>query len=79
MKMDVSMKKEVAEDLITYKLRRIQALIEETLTRWNETSAELFLQKAKDGRHENAENDAIALKQLLLEEEKLQSLLNEIR
>lgn len=73
------MKKEVAEELITYKLRRIQILIEEILTRWNETSAQPFLQKAKDGRHENAESDAIALKQLLLEEEKLQALLSDIK
>jgi len=77
--MDVSLKKEVAEELITYKLRRIQILIEEILTRWNETSAQQFLQKAKDGRHENAESDAIALKQLLLEEEKLQALLSDIK
>lgn len=72
------MKKEVAEELITYKLRQIQAVIEEILTRWNETSAEQFLQKAKDGRHENAENDAIDLRQLLIEEEKLQTLLNKL-
>ena len=77
--MDVSMKKEVAEDLISYKLRQIQELIEDTLTRWNETSAEQFLQKAKDGRHENAENDAIALRQLLLEEEKLSKLLENLK
>lgn len=72
------MKKEEAEELITYKLRQIQAEIEEILARWNETSAEQFLQKARDGRHENAENDAIDLRQLLLEEEKLQALLNKI-
>ena len=72
------MKKEEAEELITYKLRQIQAEIEEILARWNEASAEQFLQKARDGRYENAENDAIDLRQLLLEEEKLQALLNKI-
>ncbi len=76
--MNVSMKKELAEELITYKLRQIQAEIEEILSRWNETSAEQFLQKARDGRHENAENDAIDLRQLLLEEEKLQTLMNKL-
>ncbi len=76
--MNVSMKKEVAEELIIFKLRRIQTSIEDILARWNETSAEEFLQKAKDGRHENAENDAIGLRQLLLEEEKLQTLLKEL-
>ncbi len=76
--MNVSMKKEVAEELIIFKLRRIQTSIEDILARWNETLAEEFLQKAKDGRHENAENDAIGLRQLLLEEEKLQTLLKEL-
>jgi len=76
--MNVSMKKEVAEELIIFKLRRIQTSIEDILARWNETTAEEFLQKAKDGRHENAENDAIGLRQLLLEEEKLQTLLKEL-
>lgn len=76
--MDVSMKKEVAEELITYKLRRIQTIIEEILTRWKEQTADKFLQKAKDGTYENAENDAIDLRQLLLEEEKLQRLLKEL-
>ena len=77
--MDISMKKEIAEELITYKLRRIQSIIEEILIRWNETSADKFLQKAKDGTYEEAENDAIDLRQLLLEEEKLQKLLEELR
>ena len=76
--MNVSLKKEVAEELITYKLRQIQLEIEEILARWNETSAEAFIQKARDGRYENAENDAIDLRQLLLEEEKLQTLLNKL-
>lgn len=76
--MNVSIKKEVVEDLITFKLRRIKDSIEEILTRWNETSAEAFIQKARDGTHENAEMDAIGLRQLLHEEEKLQKLLNEL-
>jgi len=76
--MDVSLKKEVAEELITYKLRRIQSIIEETLTRWKEKSIEEFLQKAKEGILQEAENDAIELKQLVSEEEKLQNLLKKL-
>ncbi len=74
-KMNVSMKKEVAEELVTFKLKQIQILIEEILQRWNEKVIEDFLEKAKDGTLHEAENDAIELKQLVFEEEKLQNLL----
>ncbi|MGC9781228.1 MAG: hypothetical protein HZR80_18445 [Candidatus Heimdallarchaeota archaeon] len=77
--MDVSLKKEVAEELITYKLRRIQAIIEDILSRWKEKTIEEFLEKAKDGTLQEAENDAIELKQLVNEEEKLQNLLKKLR
>jgi hypothetical protein len=73
--MNVSMKKEVAEELVTFKLRQIQTLIEEILERWKEKVIEEFLEKAKDGTLQEAENDAIELKQLVFEEEKLQNLL----
>ncbi|MCE7743671.1 MAG: hypothetical protein GPJ52_00905 [Candidatus Heimdallarchaeota archaeon] len=72
------MKKEVAEELITYKLRRIQSIIEDILSRWKEKSIEEFLQKAKEGILLEAENDAIELKQLVSEEEKLQNLLKKL-
>ncbi len=76
--MDVRLKKEVAEELITYKLRRIQSIIEDILSRWKEKSIEEFLQKAKEGILLEAENDAIELKQLVSEEEKLQNLLKKL-
>ena len=76
--MDVRLDKEVAEELIIYKLRRIQELISDILTRWNETVADSFLRKARDGTYAEAENDAIELRQLLLEEEKLQKLLESL-
>ncbi len=76
--MNVSMKKEVAEELVTFKLRQIQILIEEILQRWNEKVIEDFLEKAKDGTLHEAENDAIELKQLVFEEEKLQNLLKKL-
>jgi len=76
--MTVILEKEVAEDLITYKLRRIQGLISEILARWNETLVESFLTKARNGTYCEAENDAIDLQQLLLEEKKLVGLLKNI-
>ncbi len=68
------MDKNVAEDLISYKLRNIQEHIDKILKRWNETEALAFLEKAKNGTYSEAENDAIDLKQLLLEEKKLNKL-----
>jgi len=56
----------------------VKNLIADILKRWNEDSAENFLKKAKDGTYSEAENDAIDLKQLLLDEKKLLKLLNEI-
>lgn len=73
--MNVSMKKEIAEELITFKLRQIQSIIEDILLRWKEDSIDDFLEKAKDGTLEEAENDAVELKQLIFEEEKLQKML----
>lgn len=76
--MKVYMEKDVAEDLISFKLRNIQEQINKILKRWNETNASVFLKKAKNGTYSEAENDAIDLKQLLLEEQKLRSLLKSI-
>ena len=72
--MKVNLDKDVAEDLISYKLRNIQEHINEILKRWNENTASVFLEKAKNGTYSEAENDAIDLKQLLLEEKKLNKL-----
>ena len=74
--MKVYLEKEVAEDLIGYKLRNIQENIKKILKRWNETESSIFLKKAKNGTYSEAENDAIDLKQLLLEENKLNNLMN---
>ena len=71
----VSIEKEILENLVSFKLKRIQTIIQEILNRWNENSTTLFIKKARNGTYENAENDAIELRQLLLEEKKLNELL----
>ncbi|MHA1490210.1 MAG: hypothetical protein ACTSRI_11220 [Promethearchaeota archaeon] len=76
--MKVSLDKDIAEDLISYKLRNIQEYINKILKRWNENEAETFLEKAKNGSYSEAENDAIDLKQLLLEEKNLNELFNSL-
>ena len=67
--------KEILENLVSFKLNRIQTIIQEILDRWKENSTTLFIEKARNGTYENAENDAIELRQLLLEEKKLNELL----
>ena len=76
--MKVYIDKDVAEDLIGYKLRNIQDHINKILERWNESEASTFLTKAKNGTYLEAENDAIDLKQLLIEEAKLRKLINSL-
>ena len=70
--------KAIVEDLINFKLKRIQTFISEILDRWKEISATVFIEKARNGIYEDAENDAIELRQLLAEENKLKTLLQKI-
>ena len=74
----VKLDKSLAEDLITSKMRLLQQHINEILNRWNETSSKEFLEKAKTGVHENAEDDAIELRQILADYTKLQEILNKL-
>ncbi len=74
----ISIEKEILENLVSFKLKRIQTIIQEFLDRWKENSTMLFIEKARNGTYENAENDAIELRQLLLEEKKLNDLLKTI-
>ena len=75
----VSLKKNTAIELVSYKLRNIRKEIEKILPRWNETSAQNFLNNAQIGKYSEAENDAIDLKQLLLEEKKLKNLMENFK
>ena len=74
--MKVYIDRDVAEDLVSYKLRNIQENINKILKRWDETEASIFLEKAKNGTYSEAENDAIDLKQFLLDEKQLNELIN---
>jgi len=74
----VKLDKSLAEDLITSKMRLLQQYINEILNRWNETSSKEFLEKAKTDVHENAEDDAIELRQILADYTKLQEILNKL-
>jgi len=74
----VKLDKSLAEDLITSKMRLLQQYINDILNCWNETSSKDFLEKAKTGFHENVEDDAIELRQMLANYTKLQEILNKL-
>ncbi len=74
----VKLDKTLAEDLITSKLGILKRYIDEILTRYNESSSIEFLEKAPKGIYKNAEDDAVELRQLLLEYTKLQEILNKL-
>jgi hypothetical protein len=74
----VKLDKSLAEDLITSKMRLFQQYINEILDRWNESSSKEFLEKARTGVHENAEDDAIELRQILADYTNLHEILNKL-
>lgn len=75
----IKVDRDVLVDLARFKMNRLRAVIDEILHRWNEDSAHVFIDKARRGIHEEAENDAIEMRQLLLEERKLRDLLRRVQ
>jgi hypothetical protein len=73
----VSLKKELAEDLINSKLREIHEEIEKILQNWKYESIQVFLNDSKSGKIRNAEDDAIVLQNLLDDQQELHQIKNE--
>ena len=73
----VTLDKEVAEDLVNTKLRIITEDINEILQKWNYTSVQLFLDDARSSKLRYAEDDAIVLRNLLDEKEELYKIKKE--
>ena len=76
--MDVSIERETAKELISFKLHHIQDLIHSILNKWDQENTDDFISKAKSGLLENAEMDAITMRQLILDYERLKELLDSI-
>jgi hypothetical protein len=74
----VKLDKELAEDLINTKLGILKQYIDEILARYSESSPEEFLEKARTGVYEEAEDDAIELRQLLFDYTKLKERLRNL-
>jgi hypothetical protein len=71
---EITLDKAVVEEVVTTKMRVLQQYIDEMLQRWNEPSAKSFLENARNGVYKNDEDDAVELRQLLLDYKKYQNL-----
>ena len=71
---NVSLEKELAEELIDLKLKYLQDEIQQILARWEYHSATDFLEHARNGTLAEAEDDAITLRHLLDQREELFAL-----
>jgi hypothetical protein len=74
----VTLDKAIAEELITSKIQLLQQFIDEILHRWNEPSTKDFLERARTGEIVNAEEDAVELRQLMLDYQKYRDLLTQL-
>lgn len=77
--MTVTLEDEIAKDLIKFKLKSVQDTLSKILKDWNQENAEDFIEKAKSGELAEAEMDAITVRQLINDIEKLESLLKSIK
>jgi len=77
--MSVSIEKETARELITFKLKHIQEEIQAILNKWEEDNTDDFISKAKSDILENAEMDAISVRQLVADYKRLKDLLESIK
>ena len=75
---EVSLEKSTAINLVRFKLGSLRSEIEKILQKWNEELVQTFLEKAKNGTYEEAENDAIDLRQMVKAEKEMQNLLDKI-
>ena len=76
--MNVEIKQETAQELIKFKLEHLSKLINKILEKWNEENVDDFINKARSGVLQNAEMDAISLKQIEADYQRLKNLLNSI-
>ena len=76
--MDISIERETVEELISFKLHHIQELIHSILDKWDEDNTDDFISKAKSGILNDAEMDAISMRQLVVNYQKLKELLDSI-
>ena len=72
----VTMDRALAEELIDMKLSFLQNEIQQILSKWNYQAAEDFLEHARNGTLEEAEDDAITLRHLFDQLDELRGIKN---
>ncbi|MHA1489287.1 MAG: hypothetical protein ACTSRI_06495 [Promethearchaeota archaeon] len=76
--MNVSIERENVKELITFKLQHTQDLIRSIINKWDMDNFDDFMTKAKSGELENAEMDAISVRQLITDYNRLKDLLDTV-
>ncbi|MHA1659677.1 MAG: hypothetical protein ACTSUT_11220 [Promethearchaeota archaeon] len=76
--MNVSIERETVKELITFKLQHTQDLIRSIINKWDMDNFDDFMTKAKSGELENAEMDAISVRQLITDYNRLKDLLDTV-
>ncbi len=76
--MTVEIEEKVVKDLISFKLQHIQKNIDLILEKWKEDTTDEFIKKGRTGELENAEMDAISVRQMLADYKRLRKLLDSI-
>jgi hypothetical protein len=70
----IPVEKELLEELIDFKLSFLFEEIDKILSKWKYEESSKFLQEARNGTIEEAEDDAITLRHLLDQREELLTL-----
>jgi len=76
--LNVSIERENVKELITFKLQHTQDLIRSIINKWDMDNFDDFMTKAKSGELENAEMDAISVRQLITDYNRLKDLLDTV-
>ena len=78
MNMSVKIERKTLQELIVFKLQHIQNLMRSILEKWKEENSEDFILKAKNGELKDAEMDAITMRQLLADYDRLKNIYDSI-
>ena len=77
--MSITLDSNLAEELVKFKLKSIQNTINTILEKWHESNTDDFIQKARMGEFPNAELDAITIRQLTVDLDRLKQVLKVLK
>jgi len=76
--MSIKIERKTLEELIIFKLQHVQNLMRSILEKWKEENSEDFISKAKSGDLKDAELDAITMRQLLADYDRLKGIYDSV-